>query len=65
MENEEIMEGLKNPKHAYDFICNNYWKMSKEDLKNIAKELIYILTANENEYTEEYNEFLENLECYL
>lgn len=30
-----------NPNHAYDFISNNYWKMSKEELANIAKELLY------------------------
>ena len=45
---EEIMkdfvEVLKNnPNHAYDFIANNYYKMSKEELASIAKELLYAI----------------------
>lgn len=30
-----------NPDHAYDFICQNAWKMSKDELKDIIKELLY------------------------
>ena len=44
MENimKDFVEVLKNnPNHAYDFIANNYWKMSKEELKDITKELLY------------------------
>lgn len=29
-----------------DFICNNYWKMSKDEIVNITKELIYGIYAN-------------------
>jgi hypothetical protein len=25
-------------KGLYDFICNNYWKLSKEDMKDLFKE---------------------------
>ena len=32
-----------NPDAAYDYICNNYYKMSKEELKDVAKELLYIM----------------------
>ena len=32
-----------NPNAAYDFICNNYYKMSKDELKDIAKELLFIM----------------------
>ena len=32
-----------NPDHAYDFIANNYWKMSKEELASVAKELLYAI----------------------
>ena len=38
-----------NPDHAYDFVSSNYWKMSKEELANIVKELLYgIHTAKRN-----------------
>ena len=38
----QFTEILKNnPNHAYDFISNNYWKMSKNELVNIVKELLY------------------------
>lgn len=32
-----------NPDKAYDFICNNYYKMSKDELKDIARELLYAM----------------------
>lgn len=32
-----------NPDKAYDFICNNYYKMSKDEIKDIAKELLYAM----------------------
>ena len=38
----EFTEVLKhNPKHAYDFIADNYYKMQKEELATIIKELLY------------------------
>lgn len=37
-----------NPNGAYDFICNNYYKMSKEDLQKVAKELLYAIHSNTN-----------------
>lgn len=41
---KEFVELLKNnPDGAYDFISNNYHKMSKEELKNVAKELLYAI----------------------
>ena len=43
----EFIEVLKNnPNNAYDFICNNYYKLSKEELKDIAKELLYAVYDN-------------------
>ena len=30
-----------NPNHAYDYIANNAWAMSKDTLTDICKELIY------------------------
>lgn len=41
---KKFVEVLKNnPNHAYDFIANNYWKMSKEELASITKELLYAI----------------------
>lgn len=40
MENKEILKGLK--KTPYDFVANNYYKMDKEQLKDIILELICI-----------------------
>lgn len=40
----EFVEVLKNNhNHAYDFIANNYYKMSKEELASITKELLYAI----------------------
>jgi 20S proteasome alpha/beta subunit len=54
-----------NPDAAYDFICNNYYNMSKEDLKNVAKELLFVIHAKMEK--EEHNKALgyvaEELEC--
>ena len=30
-----------NPDHAFDFIANEYYKFSKDELKDICKELLY------------------------
>ena len=29
--------------HLYDFIANEYWQLSKDDIVNIAKECAYII----------------------
>ena len=40
----EFVEVLKNnPNHAYDFIANNYYKFSKEELASVTKELLYAI----------------------
>lgn len=39
---KDFIECLKNnPNHAYDYIANNAWAMSKDSLTDICKELIY------------------------
>lgn len=44
---KEFIKVLKeNPNHAYDYICNNYYKFSKEELKDIIKELLYGIYDN-------------------
>lgn len=43
----QFIEVLKeNPNHAYDYIANNYYKFSKEELKDITKELLYTIYNN-------------------
>ena len=54
MNEKEILEGLK--KAPYDFIANNYYKLSKEELRDILKEFIYVATP------EQTNEVIEELE---
>lgn len=57
---EELIKVLKdNPNSAYDFICNNYYNMSKEELKNITKELLYAIHTNVS--TEEHNKILNDV----
>ena len=61
----EFVEVLKNnPNHAYDFIANNYWKMSKEELASVTKELLYAIhyfnKAEESEILESVGVELED-----
>lgn len=57
---KELIKVLKdNPNGAYDFICNNYYKMSKEELKNITKELLYAIHTNVS--IEEHNKILNDV----
>lgn len=35
----------RNPSAAYDFVCNNYYRMSKEELKDATKELLFVIHA--------------------
>lgn len=41
MDKEEILKELE--KAPYDFVANNYYKLDKEELKNICLEAIYQL----------------------
>lgn len=44
---KEFINVLKDkPNGAYDFICNHYYEMNKEDLQKIAKELLYAIHTN-------------------
>ena len=39
---EQFIDCLRNnPDHAFDFIANDYYKFSKDELKDICKELLY------------------------
>lgn len=63
MEIKEIIEDIKK-EGIFDFIVNNYWKLSKEDLRDVAKELDYAIYSMypKNEYDKIVNEFCKNLE---
>lgn len=44
---KEFTEVLKNdPNGAYDFLASNYYKMSMEELRDVAKELLYAIHTN-------------------
>lgn len=45
MEIKKIIEGIKK-EGIFDFIVNNYENLTKEDLRDIAKELDYTLQDN-------------------
>lgn len=63
---KEFIKVLKeNPNHAYDFIANNYHKFSKEELKDITKELLYAIYDNpivKSEHDEILSSVAEELE---
>ena len=48
-----------NPNGAYDYIANNYYKMSKEELKDVVKELLYSVHTNTTE--SEHNKILKDV----
>lgn len=49
---KEFMDCIKNnPNHAFDFICENYNRFSKEELKDICKELLYAISHAEDTKT--------------
>ena len=55
---KEFIEVLKNnPDHAYDYISNNYYKFSKDELKDIIKELLFSIHTN-TMHKAEHNKFL-------
>ena len=61
---KELIEVLKNNRNgAYDFIANNYYKMSKEELRDITKELLYAVYDNMTEA--EHNKILNDVAAEL
>lgn len=38
---QEIIQAIKD-NNLYDYISNNYWKMSKEHLRDLILEIIYM-----------------------
>ena len=42
MEIKDIIKEMRSGKGLYDLVANNYYKLSKEDLKEICLNAIYI-----------------------
>lgn len=70
----EIINAVKTGDNAtgklYDYIANNYWQMSTDELKRVALEAIYALDActkiDGGEWMKAVKtELIENLEEYL
>lgn len=40
--NDELKEAIKN-NNVFDYVSNNYWKMNKEELRDIIKEYSYFI----------------------
>lgn len=57
MEKKDIINGLK--KEGCNFIANNYYKMSKEQLKEIALTSFYYLSLDSKAYA------LKDIEEYI
>lgn len=45
---EELLKAVRG-NHLYDYVANNYWKLDKEDLKNILLEVIACESVDELE----------------
>lgn len=45
---DEIMKAIEE-NTIYDFIANNYWQMSKEELKDVLLEAIWVSSCGDEE----------------
>lgn len=56
----DFINVLKNtPNGAYDFICNHYYEMGKDDLQKVTKELLYAIHTNTD--TAKHNKILDDV----
>ena len=60
----EVLE--KNPDKAYDFISNEYYRMDRDTLKDIAKELLYAMydKMTKDEHNEALADVAEELKSF-
>ena len=56
---DEIMKAIEENR-LYDFIANNYWNISKEELKDVILELIWTFMDSPH-LEEEIQQLLTNL----
>lgn len=59
MEIKDIIKEMRSGKGLYDLVANNYYKLSKEDLKEICLNAIYV-ADNDNEILEEMESRIES-----
>ena len=59
---EDFIKALKQGV-GYDYLANNYYKMSKEELKRIGLELLYELTSES--HTPDIENVIEELEDHV
>lgn len=45
---DQVMQAIEEGR-LYDFIADNYWNMSKEELKDVLLEVIWSNISNEEE----------------
>ena len=68
---QELLDLLEHEKHGnlYDFIVNNYYSLSKEDLKDLCKEAFALLYEHKEQENvkngKEYDHFLDLHKEYL
>lgn len=65
MNKSEILKGIK--KEGCNFIANNYWKLSKEELKEICIAYMYALKESDKKNIVNYENImaLDDLKMYL
>ena len=62
---KELLEAIKSDM-VYDYVANNYWKLSKEELAYIAKELAFAVhIALKEDAKSVWDEMQENVEADL
>lgn len=60
---DELIQLKKDNRGLYDYVANNYYKMSQEELKEIALDAIYVANNDNqiiNEYVDRMNESFED-----
>ena len=60
---KELLEAIKNDM-VYDYVANNYWKLRKEELAYIAKELAFAvhIALSKGNAQDVWDEMQENVE---
>lgn len=64
---KQFIEILRNDHgKAFDFLANNAWKFSKDELRNISKELVYGIYMHVGDMDQDslFEEVAEELEDY-
>lgn len=57
MDENKIIEVLRTKGSIYDLVANHYWEMSKEELKDLLLEFIYV--TDESNYDDVADELVD------